>query len=307
MQKIFFRIANSPTFINLILAIIVIASILVGLETYPAINSRYGEAFAILDRLILGIFIVEAVVKIGAEGRRPWRYFQDTWNVFDFTILVALLLPFDHQYFLLLRTVRLLRALRLFSTIPDLRIVIQALFKSIPSMGYVSIIMSIVFYIYGVAGTYLFGANDPVHFGSLQTSILTLFRVVTLEDWTDVMYIAMQGCDRYGYSDFKDLCTDPHAQPVVGVLFFVSFVVLGAMIVLNLFVGVIVSNTTESVEELNAEEAAKIGAAIKDQGEHISWQIDDQTLSIQQQLAMIQKSLTSIQQQFNDINRFPKS
>ncbi|MEM8641748.1 MAG: ion transporter [Cyanobacteria bacterium P01_G01_bin.54] len=299
MQKRFALVANAPIFQNLILVTIVVASIVVGIETYPSIRAQYSTVFAIVDHLILWLFIAEAVIKIGAEGRRPWRYFQSSWNCFDFAIVVALILPIGAQYFLVLRTIRLLRVLRLLSALPNLQVVIRALFKSIPSMSYVTLILSLLFYIYGVAATFLFGANDPVHFRSLQVSLLTLFRVVTLEDWTDVMYIAMQGCDRYGYGDNATLCTAPQAQPLLGTLFFVSFVVLGGMVIINLFVGIIVSNTAASVEEINAEKTAEIGAALKEQESHLSSQIDDESISIQQRLIAIQQSLSTIQQQLS--------
>ncbi|NEO85829.1 MAG: ion transporter [Spirulina sp. SIO3F2] len=300
MQKTFAGIAQSPLFQNLVLVAIVFASVLVGIETYDSIAQQHATLFNILDHLILWLFIAEAVIKIGAEGRQPWRYFQSSWNLFDFAIVIALILPIDDQYFVVLRTVRLLRVLRLLSALPDLQVVIRALFKSIPSMGYISVILFLVFYIYGVAATYLFGANDPIHFGSLQIALLSLFRVVTLEDWTDVMYIAMQGCDRYGYEGFEALCTAPAAHPWLGAIFFVSFVVLGGMVVVNLFVGIIVSNTATSFEELNAEETAEIEAALKDQEAHLSSQIGDQALSIQNRLTAIQESLAQIQEQLKE-------
>lgn len=297
MHKNFAAIAQSAIFQNFILGAIVFASILVGIETYEAFTAPYASLFNILDHLILWLFIAEAVIKIGAEGRKPWRYFQNSWNLFDFAILIALILPIDDQYFIVLRTIRLLRVLRLLSALPDLQVVIRALFKSIPSMGYISLILLLMFYIYGVAATYLFGPNDPIHFGSLQIALLSLFRVVTLEDWTDVMYIAMQGCDRYGYDGLESLCTAPAAHPFLGAIFFVSFVVLGGMVIVNLFVGIIVSNTAESFEEINTEETAGLEAAIKDQKAHLSSQIGDQTLSLQTRLAAIQESLAQIQEQ----------
>lgn len=300
MQKAFAEIARSPVFQNMILVAIVFASILVGIETYDSIAARHATLFNILDHLILWLFIAEAVIKIGAEGRQPWRYFQSSWNLFDFAIVIALILPIDDQYFVVLRTIRLLRVLRLLSALPDLQVVIRALFKSIPSMGYIGVILFLVFYIYGVAATYLFGANDPIHFGSLQIALLSLFRIVTLEDWTDVMYIAMQGCDRYGYGDMAELCTAPAAHPWLGAIFFVSFVVLGGMVVVNLFVGIIVSNTATSFEELHAEETAEIEAVIRDQEAHISSQLGDQSLSIQKRLVSIQESLALIQEQLQD-------
>ena len=94
-------------------------------------------------------------------------------------------------------------------------------------------------------GVHLFAANDPVHFSHLHVSLLSLFRVVTLEDWTDIMYISIYGCNNYGYSDNPQLCTAPVARPFVAPLFFVSFVLLGTMIMLNLFIGIVISNMTD--------------------------------------------------------------
>ena len=119
-------------------------------------------------------------------------------------------------------------------------------------MFYVSILLFLVFYIYAVAGTMLFGANDPVHFGGLWTSMLSLFRVVTLEDWTDVMYLQMFGSDVYeGYNQsVEGQNVVPKAQPFLGAFYFVSFVLVGTMIMLNLVIGVIINGMDEAQKEV---------------------------------------------------------
>ena len=116
-------------------------------------------------------------------------------------------------------------------------------------MGYVSLLLLLLFYLFAVTGVFLFGENDPVHFRNLQLAMLTLFRVVTLEDWTDVMYIQMYGCEGYGYGGMEHLCTTSTAHPVFGAAFFVTFVLIGTMIVLNLFVGVIMTGMEEAQRE----------------------------------------------------------
>jgi voltage-gated sodium channel len=228
---------------------IVFAGVLVGIETSPELVKTHGEVLHLLDKLVLGIFIFEIAVKLGAEGRRPWRFFSDGWNVFDFLIVASSLLPLGGQQLMVLRLVRLLRVLRLVRTLPKLQILVTALIKSFPSMGYVSLLLGLVFYVFGVAGTFLFSQNDPVHFGSLSTSLLSLFRIVTLEGWTELLYIQMRGCDAFGYADFPQLCTAPLAQPAAAVVFFVVFILLGTMVVLNLFIGVIMNGMTEATEE----------------------------------------------------------
>ena len=126
---------------------------------------------------------------------------------------------------------------------------VGALLKSIPSMGYVSILLLLLLYIYAVAGDFFFSENDPIHFENLQMSMLSLFRIVTLEDWTDIMYINMYGCENYGYGGNESMCTNSSPKKAGSVLFFVSFVLIGTMIMLNLFIGVIMTGMDEAKQE----------------------------------------------------------
>ena len=252
MQEFLKKIADAAWFQNTITIVILLAGVLVGVETYPALVERYHGPLHLGDQIILWIFVLEIVVKMGAEGKKPWRYFLDPWNVFDFIIVAACFLPFDGNAVTVLRLLRLLRVLKLVKALPKLQILVGALLKSIPSMVYVSILLLLLFYVYAVAAVFLFGVNDPLHFENLEIAMLSLFRVVTLEDWTDIMYINMYGCDRYGYSpDSVVLCSTPVAQPLLGALFFVSFVLTGTMIILNLFIGVIMTGMDEAQAEAN--------------------------------------------------------
>ena len=243
------KLVDDNRFQNFITAIIILAGVVVGMETSQTLMALYGSPLHILNDIILWIFVVEAVIKIGAEGRRPWRYFMDPWNVFDFMIVAICFMPVNAQYVAVLRLARLLRVLKLVRALPRLQILVSALLKSIPSMGYVALLLGMLFYVYSVAAVFLFGGNDPVHFSNLAIAMLSLFRVVTGEDWTDVMYIQMWGCDQYGYEGMMELCTQPMSYPVFGALFFVSFMLLGAMVILNLFIGVIMGGMDEAERE----------------------------------------------------------
>ena len=230
--------------------VIIAAGILVGIQTYHAYATRNREILELLDSVILWIFVAEVVIKMLAEGKKPWNYFKNGWNVFDFLIVAAAFLPFGGSSITLLRLLRLLRVLKLISALPKLQMLVSALLKSIPSMGYVSLLLFILFYIYAVIGVFIFGQNDPVHFGDLETSMLSLFRVVTLEDWTDIMYINMFGCDSYGYGDMMERCVANDPNPALSVIYFVSFVLIGTMIMLNLFIGIIMNGMDEAKEEM---------------------------------------------------------
>ena len=244
-------LVESARFRNVVLATIIAGAGIVGLETSPAIVERFGGLLLALDALVLMIFGIEALLKMAAHGTRFWRYFRDPWNVFDFAILVVCLVPFGGHYAAVLRLARVLRALRLVAALPRLQLLVSALLRSIPSMGYIGALLFLHFYVYGVLGVFLFRGNDPVHFGDLPTALLTLFRVITLEDWTDVMYIQMYGSDVYVQGAMALAAETPKAMPMVGAGYFISFVLFGTMIMLNLFIGVIVNGMSEAQDQVD--------------------------------------------------------
>ena len=246
------RVVEAPWFTGFIITVIVFAGILVGMETSAPLMTELGSTIEVLNNIGLYIFVAEILLKMTAAAPKPWRFFYDGWNVFDFLIVAVCFVPFGGGFAPVLRLFRLFRTLRLVSVIPRLQLIVSALLRCLPSMFYVSILLFLVFYIYAVAGTMLFGANDPVHFGGLWTSMLSLFRVVTLEDWTDVMYLQMFGSDVYeGYNQSVEGQTVvPKAQPFLGAFYFVSFVLVGTMIMLNLVIGVIINGMDEAQKEV---------------------------------------------------------
>lgn len=247
------RIAESPGFQRSITAVILVAGAIAGLETYPQIVARYHSVLEIANWLVLAVFVAEIVVKMGAEGARPWQYFRDPWNAFDFVIVLVCVLPIEAEGVAVLRLARLLRVLKLVRALPRLQLLVSALLKSIPSMGYVTLLLGLLFYLYAVAATHLFGENDPVYFGNLESSLLSLFRIVTLEGWTELLYIQMYGCDAFGYDNWPGQCVAPSAAPLTAVTFFVSFILIGTMVVMNLFVGVIMKGMEEAHDEQEKE------------------------------------------------------
>jgi voltage-gated sodium channel len=237
MKKFAQHIVSKKAFEYFIIALIVTNGIVLGLETSPDLVSNYGNYLEWINNLIIAVFVIEAILKITAVAPRVKRYFGDGWNLFDFTVVVLSLVPATGEFSMLARLARLLRVARLISTIPELRLIASTLVRSIPSMGHVLMLMSVIFYIYAIAGYHLFHEHDPLHWNSLGLSLLTLFRVVTLEDWTDVMYKAME------------------MHPLAW-MYFVSFVIVGTFVVINLFIAVVINNLSEAkhekLEELQA-------------------------------------------------------
>ncbi|MCG8528903.1 MAG: ion transporter [Opitutales bacterium] len=248
----FQQLRDHRLFQNGMIAVILLAGITVGLETSPSILERWGHLLHTIDKIILWIFTLEVCIRIAAEGNRPWKYFTDPWNLFDFAIVVILFLPLqDTQFFAVLRIVRVLRVFRLITALPRLRFLVGVLMKSLPSLGYVGLLLGLLFYVFAVVGVFKFSGNDPVHFGDLPTALLTLFRVATLEDWTDVMYIQIFGSDVYSVGmEHASLAPNPQGFGFWAALYFIAFVICGSLIILNLFIGVIVN----SIDEMHQDE-----------------------------------------------------
>ena len=224
------RLANSHSFEYFIIGIIIANGILLGLETSPELNRRYGAVMHWGNQIALGIFIAEAIIKMLALSPRPHRYFKDGWNIFDFLVIVFALVPATGQFAMIARLARLLRVVRLVSAIQDLRLIVAALVRSVPSVVHVILLMSIVVYIYAVMGYHLFHEHDPENWRNLGVSVLTLFNIITLEGWTEIMYTAME------------------RHPLAWI-YFVSFVVMGTFVVINMFIAIIINNLDEAKRE----------------------------------------------------------
>lgn len=247
-------VTTSSWFSRTILALIVLSGILVGMETYPPFSEGYywGEILQRTQTLIVGVFVIEIIMKIAACGSRPWNYFKEPWNLFDFTVVAVCLLPLNMHSAAVVRLARILRALRMVTVLPRLRLLVSALLRSIPSLGYIGVLLGLHFYIYSVIGTVTFGKNDPVRFGNLHRTAATLFQVLTLEGWNDVRDTQVMGSDVTYDEPWKTLAGSTRrslAQPMAATIYFVSFILLGTMIMLNLFTGVIISSMEEAQNE----------------------------------------------------------
>jgi len=260
LSRLAYRIVQHPAFQPVIIGLILLAAVVVGLETSRPIMAEYGKLLHAVDRVIIWLFVVEAALKMLQHGRHFYRYFHDPWNIFDFTIVVVCFLPLHAQFAAVLRLARILRTLRLITAVPRLQLLVSCLLKTIGPMSYVGILLFLLFYVYAVLGVFLFRDNDPFHFGNLGSALLSLVRVVTLEDWTDVMYIQMMGSEAYPINGLEGRAPEPKAQPVIAMLYFVSFVLIGTMIMLNLFVGVIINSMQEAQQEKERAEIAKLRA-----------------------------------------------
>jgi len=201
-----------------ILTLIVVNAVTLGLETSTTVMERIGPLLIRLDQIILSVFVLEIAAKLIAHGH---RFFRNPWNLFDFVVVGIALVPATGP-FSVLRTLRVLRVLRLISTMPRLRFIVEALLRAIPGISAIGGLLGIIFYVFAVMATSLFGATFPEWFGSVPASLYTLFQVMTLESWS-------MGIVRPVMEVF------PQAW-----LFFVPFILIATFTMLNLFIAIIV-------------------------------------------------------------------
>lgn len=215
------EILRSNKFFELVvISIIVISALLIGAKTYEEAN-RFNRVIYWLDWGVTVFFLIEILIRLAAE-KNIINFFKKGWNVFDFIIVTASLIPMDYSEMVLLaRLLRVFRVLRLVSMVPELRILLSALVKSLPRMGYVVLLMFIIFYIYGAIGSFLFHEVDEKLWGNVSLAMLTLFQVATFESWaTAVLYPTME---YFPYSW----------------IYFLTFIFLNAFVFLNMMIGIV--------------------------------------------------------------------
>lgn len=229
------HIEQSRIFQGAVIAVIILSALTIGAKTYD-IPPAVAQALGFMDVAITLFFLVEILFRFTAcEDRR--RFFANGWNVFDTVVVLGSLVPLQNADAILIgRLLRVFRVLRLVSVVPELRSLITALLKAIPRMGYIALLMFLIFYIYGAIGSLFFASINEDLWGDVAIAMLTLFRVATFEDWTDVMYQTM---DVYPLSW----------------LYYLSFIFLTAFVFLNMMVGTILEVMTEERDEASRREA----------------------------------------------------
>lgn len=237
LQAKFYRMRNNKVFEFFVIAVIIFSALVIGAKTYD-ISPWLLQVITVLDWGITLIFLLEITVRFLGEPDKK-RFFSKFWNVFDTLIVIASLIPVeDSEMAIIGRLVRIFRVLRMVSMIPELRVLLNSLVKALPQLSYVMLLMFIIFYIYAAVGSTFFNTINPELWGDISISLLTLFRVMTFEDWTDVMYETM---DVYPLSW----------------VFYLSFIFFTAFAFLNMVIGIVV-NVLEDERALQRAEEAQL-------------------------------------------------
>ena len=228
------EVRDARWFSNLTTAIIILYASILGFKTVDEVETNYQIFLQFADYFVTIYFIFEIAIKMVAE-KKFMNFFKNGWNVFDFVIVVITLLPLEQSGFAAIaRLLRVFRILRLFTARPELKAIIDMLIKAIPSIIDIVILMFIIFYIYAIIGNFYFEDLESGLWENFLVSMLTLFRVLTFEDWTDVMYEAME--------------VYPWAWA-----YFISFVIIAAFVFFNLFVAVIIGEM-QKLQEADMKE-----------------------------------------------------
>jgi len=237
------RLLERPTTQHTITVLILINAVVLGLETSPSIMARAGALLLAVDQLILAIFVVEIAARLAVHRL---AFFRDPWSVFDFVVVLIALVPASGALSVL-RALRVLRVLRLLTAVPSMRRVVGALLSAIPGLGSIAGVLALLFYVFAVIATKLFGAEHPDWFGTIGRSLYTLFQVMTLESWS--MGIARPVMETFPYAW----------------AFFVPFILVATFTMLNLFIAVIVN----AMQTFNAQDNAEAVAAVDRAREHV--------------------------------------
>ena len=228
-------IVDDPRTERAIMIVIIINAITLGLQTSQTVMAAYGPVLEFFDDLIVGIFVVEVTARIIVHR---WAFFRDPWSVFDFIVVAISLVPAS-QTFSVLRALRILRVLRLITAVPTLKAVVGGLLAALPGMGSIVLLIGLLYYVFAVMAVKMYGAEFPEIFGTLGRSFFTLFTVMTLEGWVEIVKSMME---KFPFSW----------------VFFITFIVVTTFMVLNLFIGVVVNamqaeHEKEFRQELEAE------------------------------------------------------
>lgn len=229
------RLVDSDRFAAVIAAVIVLNAVVLGLETYPTVVATWGDALVFLNEACFLVFVVELVLRFASYGRHPRDFFRSGWNIFDLVIIGAVFIPGVREQAQLLRLLRLARIVRLVRYLPDARILLLTVVKSIPSLFSMVVLTILLLFVYGMVGWSLFGTALPETWGTIGRSMLTLFILLTLEN-------------------FPTYLAEAEAISPYAIVFFVSYVLLAAFVVFNLLIGIVIG----SMERAREHDAAAL-------------------------------------------------
>jgi len=261
-------IADSSAFNIAIFAVILANAVVLGLETYPSVVRDTGGLLRTVNEVFLGVFVVELAIRLTAFGSRPGGFFRSGWNVFDFVVVVAAFLPGLRENSTLLRIARLARVLRVVRLLPDLRVLVTAIGRSLPGVASLVVLALVTLFVYGMVGWTIFDDHAPAEYGTIGNAMLTLFVMLSLENLPDNIELGRE------LSDWT-------------IAYFVSYTLVAAFLLFNILIGVVIN----SLEEARAIEHARERADRLEHGEATGVTIEERMATLRGALDELEADL----------------
>jgi voltage-gated sodium channel len=265
LKSKFLQIRNHGLFQSIVISVIVFSALMIGVQTYDETIPAWSKRLLIfLDWCVSIFFLIEIIIRLISSNSIK-EFLKDPWNIFDAIIVITSLIPLEgSQTVLLGRLLRIFRVLRLISFIPELRILLNAFFTAIPRMGYISLLMFIIFYMYAAVGSIIFSSINEELWGNISISMLTLFRIATFEGWTNIMYETM------------------NIYPLSWI-YYLTFIFVVAFVFLNMMIGTVV----ETLQKEHEKESLESGEG---ESAEVHW-IKEHTITMETRLERIEKLL----------------
>ena len=269
------RIVDSNAFQMFISGVIILNAIVLGLETYVAEDSPTFTLLMRLNEAFYIVFLIELIARMVSYFPRPLNFFRSGWNIFDFVVIGAALIPAVRAQAEVIRLLRLARIARLLRFLPDARVLIATMGKALPSVFSMVVLVVLILFIYGMIGFVLFGDELPNEWGNIGSAMMTLFILLTLENFPTYLDQAQE------------------VTPLASV-FFLSYVLIAAFVVLNLVLGIVIG----SMEEAREEERARLRK--EEQKEHVS--LVELVLGMRKQLELVEQEIQELSKRAKDQN-----
>lgn len=234
------RVVDASWFNPFIVGVIALNAVVIGLETYPGVTDRYGGGLELANEIFLGIFIAEILLRFGAYATHPLDFFKSGWHIFDVIVIGAVFIPGVSSNAQLLRLVRLLRVVRVVSVLPDLRVIIAGLGRSVLPIASLFLLIIFVLYVFGILGWMLFGDVLPAEWGDIGVAMITLFQVLTLEGWNSIASTAVAATSPWAWA------------------YFIVFVLLAVFIFFNMLIGIMVNSLEQARERHRQQQEAAL-------------------------------------------------
>lgn len=269
------RLVEHPRFDGLMLVVILLNALVLGAETFERAEREFGDVLSVLDKVFLGIFVAELAVRMTAVRWQPRTFFSSGWNTFDFVVVAASFVPGLNAS--LLRIARLLRVVRVIRFLPDLRVIVAAVARSVPGVASLAVGTALLVYVYGMIGWLIFDDHDPEHYGDVARAMLTFFVMLTLENLPDNLEMGQE----------LSAWTVP---------FFISYVLVASFLVFNLFIGIVLNSMEEAraADHRAQRQAERDAAAASDDLE------DDLVVAVEDRIDELRAALDALEGELQD-------